>query len=408
MRNLLFSFMILFLSTFVFGQATANFWTKKNDFAGGKRERAVGFSIGEYGYVGTGVDTAEHVLNDFWRYDPVMDAWQQMANLPGVPRRDAIGFSLGNKGYVGTGIDSEFSHLGSKMKDFYEYNPSTNSWTQKADFPGAGGVGIYFATCFTVDSKGYVCCGKIGPNSYSNQLWEYKPSTDQWTSRASFPGGVRYRASAFSIGSHGYVGLGADQDVFRRDFYKYSPGTNQWSQIADLPGSERASSVTFTIEDRGFVCMGTDGGILDDLWEYDPVSNHWAIRAFYGGSSRKSAVGFAINGKGYVGIGKGYSGKKQGFEEYTPRNFASLDELSDVNVKIYPNPTADKLFCYSESQAVSEFVLITTSGQIVRKAKSAIYANTLIPVDDLAKGIYLLSSVHADGTILSTQKVIIQ
>ena len=51
---------LLFCPFVIFGQ-TENFWLKKNDFGGLKRERAISFSIGDYGYVGTGVDTGEVV-----------------------------------------------------------------------------------------------------------------------------------------------------------------------------------------------------------------------------------------------------------------------------------------------------------------------------------------------------------
>jgi N-acetylneuraminic acid mutarotase len=404
----LFLFLVSILITAVsFGQATANFWAKKNDFSGGKRERAVSFTIGEYGYIGTGIDTAEQVLKDLWRYDPSADTWQQMADMP-TPngRRDAIGFSLGNKGYIGTGIDNDFSFMGSKLKDFWEFNPLANTWIQKSDFPGGGGNGIYFAASFAVDSKGYICGGKIGPNFYSAQLWEYKPSIDQWVQRAPFPGGVRYQLSAFSIGNYGFVGLGANQDVFKRDFWKYNPGTNQWQQIADLPASERGGAVTFTIEDRGFVCMGTNGGLLDDLWEYNPVTNQWSPRAFYGGSERKNATGFVVNGKAYVGTGKGYSGKKQGMEEYTPHNFLGMDEFENISFNLYPNPTSDFLNCLSPIESVNEFSLLTISGELLESIENTV-AMPRFDLRTLEKGVYLVYGKSADGRVLATEKIIL-
>lgn len=40
----------------------------------------------------------------------------------------ATGFSINSKGYIGTGYD------GNSKKDFWEYDPATNSWTQKVHF----------------------------------------------------------------------------------------------------------------------------------------------------------------------------------------------------------------------------------------------------------------------------------
>jgi hypothetical protein len=44
-----------------------------------------------------------------------------------------VGFSIGNKGYLGTGLDHDYP---SYKKDFWEYDPVANAWTQKADFGG--------------------------------------------------------------------------------------------------------------------------------------------------------------------------------------------------------------------------------------------------------------------------------
>jgi len=383
---------------------TENFWTKKNDFGGLKRERAVAFSIDNYGYVATGVDTSEVVHNDLWKYDPIMDSWTQLANIPGTGRRDAVGFALNGKGYVATGIDNDASPIGIKFNDLWEYDPSTNAWLQKANFPGGGGNGIYFATAFTLDQKGYVCCGKVGPNSYTNELWEYKPSLNQWVQRANFPGGVRYQLSSFSIGMYGYVGLGANQDVFKNDFWRYSAGTNQWTQIASLPASERGGAVTFAIGNRGFVCMGNDGGILDDLWEYNPVIDQWSVRAPYGGSERKNAIALTAYGKAYVGTGKGYSGKKAGMEEYIPYANVGLMEDQAVSLSVYPNPTTDILNIRSKFQGL-DIALYSFDGRLIHMNKST-KENIQIDISRELPGIYVLIAKNEKGTTIFSEKVI--
>lgn len=398
--------MIFAFPLFCYSQ-TANFWTKKNDFGGLKRERAVAFSIGNYGYVATGVDTAEIVLKDLWQYDPLTDTWMQKADLPGSARRDAVGFAVGGKGYVGSGIDNDESFAGIKLKDFWQYNPVTNSWLQVADFPGAGGAGIYFATAFGIDSKGYVCGGKIGPNTYTNQLWEYKPSINQWTQRANFPGGVRYQLSSFAIDYNGYVGLGANQDIFKKDFWKYNAGTNQWTQIADLPASERGAACTFTIGQRGFVCMGTDGGILDDLWEYNPTSNQWLVRAPYGGSERKNAIAFVVNEKAYVGTGKGYSGKKSGMEEYTPYNLVGLSEISSQTFNLYPNPASNYFIIENTLQQISNCTIYTSSGHLLKEVNIGHENKIQIERDDLKPGVYIVVLKDGQGNNVQSKQLIL-
>jgi len=52
-------------------------WVKLSDFEGVPRSNAVGFSIGDKGYVGTGYDGSKR-LKDFWEYDPVKNTWKQI------------------------------------------------------------------------------------------------------------------------------------------------------------------------------------------------------------------------------------------------------------------------------------------------------------------------------------------
>jgi len=46
-------------------------WTQKTDVGGIARQNAVGFSIGNKGYIGTGVDILTGTSNDFWEYIPL-------------------------------------------------------------------------------------------------------------------------------------------------------------------------------------------------------------------------------------------------------------------------------------------------------------------------------------------------
>jgi len=142
----------------LFGQY--NTWTKLNDVGMGKRERAVGFSIGSLGYLCGGIDTAEVSHKDLWAYDPQTDAWTQKSDLPGSARRDAISFVIDSYAYVGSGMDSVSGPVGTILKDFWRFNPTTNVWSAAADFPGSGGDGVYFATGFSLGGKGYLCGGK--------------------------------------------------------------------------------------------------------------------------------------------------------------------------------------------------------------------------------------------------------
>lgn len=389
-------FLLLLLPSAIFAQYNA--WTKLNDVGMGKRERATGFSIGGRGYLCGGVDTAEVIHKDLWAYNPQSDSWTQKADLPGPARRDAISFVVDNFAYVGSGMDSISGPSGTTLKDFWRYEPSTNTWAAIADFPGAGGEGIYFATGFSVGGKGYLCGGKMGSTLYSSQLWEYKPSNNQWLQRANFPGGVRYQMLSFVVGSKAYVGMGTDQNIFKKDVYCYDPGANNWQAIAPFPGYERGSASAFTLEQRGFVCLGNNGGLLADLIEYNPKTDSWTLRAAYGGSERKSAVSFVIDNKAYVGTGNGYSGKKDSWYMYAPSNYAALEEL-EASIQIYPNPVVSALRISGMQGQLKELTIYNSSGKKLRTLDLSHAFDSFIDVSLLESGVFIFSFRLEDGQV---------
>src|SRR5207237_1338580 len=144
----------------------ADTWIKKADFPGVARTTAVGFSIGNKGYVGVG-DAGGVLKKDFYEYDPTdttngfdinhnpLGKWTAKTNFGGTARSDANGFSIGTKGYIGAGED-----VGGFKKDFWEYDPLNDSWTAKANLPGVRST----ACGFSLNGKGYIGAGDDGAN----------------------------------------------------------------------------------------------------------------------------------------------------------------------------------------------------------------------------------------------------
>jgi N-acetylneuraminic acid mutarotase len=209
---------------------------------------------------------------------------------------------------------------------------------------------------------------------------------------------------SFVVGNKAYVGMGIDQNIFKKDVYCYDPGANNWQTIAPFPGYERGSASTFTLEERGFVCLGNNGGLLTDLIEYNPKTDTWTLRAAYGGSGRKSAVSFVIDGKAYVGTGKGYSGKKDSWYVYAPSYYAALEEL-EASIQIYPNPVVSQLNISGIKGKIKDFTIYNTSG---RKLLSVDFINSYeesIDISALETGVFILSFRLEDGQVL-TKKIV--
>lgn len=306
-------FLTILLATGLTSQAQ-NKWIQKADFPY-VRAGAVGFSIGTKGYIGTGSDGIAR--KDFWEYDPINDVWTQEADFAGSARAGAAGFSIGNKGYIGTGSDPFFTD------DFWEYDPANNVWKKRADFGGAARDG---ATGFSIGNKGYIGTGR-GNGSILKDFWEYDPSNNSWIQKTDFGGHAISGAVSFSIEDKGYVGTGVFQsyfgDTLHRDFWEYDPAADIWLQKADFGGAPRSSAAGFSIVGKGYLGTGfTSDGDVKDFWEYNPATDIWTQKTDFKGGERSGAVGFSIGDQGYLGTGFSHipGSWENDFWLYTPGN----------------------------------------------------------------------------------------
>ena len=203
-------------------------WTQKANVPTTGRNFAVGFSIGNKGYIGTGLNGTSVYFHDLWEYDTLANTWSQKADFPAGGRLTAVGLSIGTKGYIGLGKDS----IGTFKNDFWEYDPISDSWTQKTNY--AGGIREEMdGSHFIIGSYGYVGTGRAVVSSswvYYNDFWEYNPSNDSWVQILNYPGNARIGASNFSINNKGYIGLGFIQipvlTAFN-DLWEFTPDSTE-------------------------------------------------------------------------------------------------------------------------------------------------------------------------------------
>ncbi|MFI5204009.1 MAG: T9SS type A sorting domain-containing protein [Flavobacteriales bacterium] len=275
-------------------------WTQKTSFGGaGRSYLPIGFSIGTKAYVGAGYNSSTY-YNDFWEWDQTTNVWTQKANYAGAGRIGMISFAINGKGYAGTG-----QFVSTQYNTFYEYNPVTNIWTAKANFPGTARS---FAIAFSIGNKGYVGSGGLGSSSsvQYNDFYEYNPSTNSWTAKANFPTMARTGAVGLAVGNKGYVGLGWTFSVgYRQDWWEYDTTLNTWTQKANFMGSARTVATGFPIGNKAYVGMGYNGSSeQQNFFEWDQASNTWTAKANFGGGVRSQTPrGMSIGGKGYAGLG---------------------------------------------------------------------------------------------------------
>jgi N-acetylneuraminic acid mutarotase len=225
---------------------TTDSWTQKASLpTTPARAFATGFSIGTQGYIGIGELDPYKSANmstyypDLWEWDQASNEWTQKADYIGVSSMGAVGFSIGNKGYIVTGFagmdGTIFPYAYSE--DLEEWDQATNSWTTQADF-GLIAYGRSEAVGFAIGTKAYVGTGLNGTNLMKD-FWEWDQTTNLWTRKADFPGLARAEAIAFTIGNKGYIGTGGtgvNPNYALQDFWEYDP-SREVTGLTDLSKS---------------------------------------------------------------------------------------------------------------------------------------------------------------------------
>ncbi len=345
------------------GTQDGNWYREVPPFQGPARSHAVSFVINQDGngngttaYVGTGVDNFNTKYNDFYQATPTSDSsitWTQVTNMPGVGRTDAVAFSVGNKGYVGLGQDSATNVL----RDFYQYDSTSNSWTRIADFAGNA---RYLAVGFGIQNFGYVGTGYDG-RFYYGDFWKYDPTSGNWEAAPSFKGNKRASAVAFVYGNRAFVvtGIGENGSPVN-DFYVYSPNavtvttiSGTFNQTAEswLRLNPIANINTATFDDGysnimrsqavAFVMTGVQTGITgtggakafltcgtagSSTWEYDIARDLWTTRTAFESASVNYGVAFTIENRGFVTTGLAGGTGVSGTSEFFPDQvYNSLD-----------------------------------------------------------------------------------
>jgi N-acetylneuraminic acid mutarotase len=256
----------------------------------------LGFTLNEKGYVYDGIYQST-VYNDLWEYAPLTDTWEQRADFPGTARNNASVFTLNGKAYLATGgID-----LQSPLQDIWEYDPLTDAWTQKADLPGAP----RFSACsFSVGGKGFLTGGttSYNPLEISDELWEYDPLLDQWMAGPTYPGTGMRNGFGFALNDIGYVGTGTPGS---NEIWSYDPLTDTWIPGVVIPAPTISDARVAVVGDAAFAIAGTTDQQRpqNKVWKFDPVPATWTYVANLGGQPLKAGTGFVVNDRIFAGGG---------------------------------------------------------------------------------------------------------
>jgi N-acetylneuraminic acid mutarotase len=221
-------------------------------------------------------------LTNAYRYDPLRQQWSQIAPLPTTLLLAASGAFLDGKFYVAGGLTSPGPNVVVDSSSLYAYNPSTGSWARQASMP----TGMDSAATAVLNGALYVIGGCTsggtcfpGERGNTAGVYRYNPSTNHWTTLASYPVPVSLEACAgidAEIVCAG--GVNAATGASLTATYIYNPLTNAWSQGAAMP-YDNVSMVYGGSGNMLQIAGGLTGQgheITNQAAEYNPSSNTWS------------------------------------------------------------------------------------------------------------------------------------
>jgi N-acetylneuraminic acid mutarotase len=289
-------------------------------------------------YVGTGINpvTPNQKLTSMYKYTPslingsvygydsAVGSWSQVAAFPGQARSNAVGFTIGNTGYIGSGLANDGV---TSLSDFYSYNPSANTWSPiDSIHDDSTSYPRFDAVAFGFDTTAYVLTG-TNQLYYFSDVWRYSPSTNTWIQQRAFPGSERSGAVSFVHNGQGYIATGFTPGSkwsignYCYDFWLFTPmsdtSTVSWQRLRDIYNTQtatyddgyaniiRKNGASFMIlgqpdGDKGYITTGSNGNDMTFTWEYDFATDLWLEKTPYEGTARTGAVGFTL-GTGAVG-----------------------------------------------------------------------------------------------------------
>ena len=317
------------------------------------------------------------LVNDFWKFNKSTNLWTWMGgsatpntsgiygtqgvaaggNMPGSRSTATVWQDGSGNLWLFGGAATDSTGAVGYLNDLWKYTPSTNQWTWMSGSSTGGGGNAQSGVFGTlgVASPGNMPGGRDGASGWTDSngnlwlyggsaydangvygflgdLWEYTPSTNQWTwmggsntlsctgcytpaaygtegapATGNTPGGRRSPATWTDSGGNfwffgGYVSPAAGT-IYFNDLWEFSPATNEWTWVdgssapggnqngvygtmgtaapANIPGS-RDADVAWTDAQGNLWLFGGYGinggggyGHLGDLWEYSPFTNEW-------------------------------------------------------------------------------------------------------------------------------------
>lgn len=354
---------------------------------------ATSFSINNEGYVLGGYQSNGVFTNNIWKYDAINNQWMQLStSYPGCGRYKLASFVINNILYVGLGSQDFQNPL---CSDFWMFDPLSLQWSLIPSLPTSDSARTG-ATGITINGKGYVFGGHTYGNLYYNDFYEYDPTNNLWTAKASLPNTGRTYCASFSNLTNGYILGGQNGDLENnpiaiQELWQYNPTSDTWAQLSSYPGIGLTHSAV-TINNCHLVGLGA---WTNEFWSYDTQTNTWTqLQPFPSQTGSYLGVSFTIGNIAYFGSGLiSQSTFSSTMYSYNPLQSCSvITGIIEENKSIMSQNGSSIIVNVISSN--KEFNLYDITGRLI-KSQNLNMGTNIINLESYS-GVFIISIKHSD------------
>lgn len=287
------------------------------------------------------------ISNEFWRYDIAANTWSSLPNMPvnnnqgseqglayvsatntlytlrGYSEYSMFSFDIERNLWKNTGLphgytsngfsggamsyDTQtgmvYAARGQTHSEWWQYNPTTDVWTKKADAPHTitTGADADYVNHSTDSYDGiYMLTGAEAQGDNIGYFFRYNPTTDMWTRLANMTVEPGAGADLTWDGANAlYTTAGGGSST---TYYKYTISTNTWSSVAStipVAPSTGSCAVRINVGGTDYIYL-TRANTQSNVYRFNIGTETWDVAA-----TVENAPGTIVSADGCVGDGQG-------------------------------------------------------------------------------------------------------
>lgn len=240
-------------------------------------------------------------------YSVDADTWQTELPTPLAARANGVACTNSNAVYLGLGFKGgSIYESENHLKDFWRYEPASDTWTRLADFPSEKTVAT-----IAVANDEYVWVG-FGFNGFGDEWWCYSIAEDAWTAaehEGEWPDRLMSMKAACCNGRY-FAGTGYHRGS-KTGWWEFIPATRRWERKASLPGQGRHNAACAATDESVWIAGGwhygdslTTGFHFQDILRYSPTEDKWERSGLIPCGPTENGVACGVGRRMYFGLGE--------------------------------------------------------------------------------------------------------